>query len=866
MSLRFFVSKKGGGEKIMLHRGKKCFAELRILKKRSLIDDRDIAPQRRKGGGSWRTKVKPSGEYHSDYDSGEPARLIAEAEFLMRQASYCKRYSPETAGLLITHADELKRKAAGLQEWERRDTIKRRRRNLQNFWAVRYGRSYWKRGCVSGPSRYFAQFFETKYAWTTHKDSWVMANINDPNERYYKKYLQRQETYHYHETIYWREQTIGWSWCNWQPQKREAPHAMHKAQYTAYHVPQEYPSASYEILMPVETLYEEYERSWQIIHPVIIERITSDRPVMPYDEFSRAVEKGTREENHMAGISYSMVNPLSTLKLISAGSIFGEPMYYHEGDNEAPVNFDSIYGLGWEDDYRMSYYDDPYDDDPLPYAEHFRKMSEDFRRLTASQVMERVIDDALSYSFEGTLKWAIELREKFLVRLNPQVIIVRASVHPNRKDFTRRNPGKFQEYAQKVMTRGDDVIHQFEYWLATHGTKSGIPPILKRSWAENIGSMDSYSMSKYANAGTGLINTVRVCHAKGPLVDTLMREGRVPMPEGQNTWERLRASGMSWKEILETIRLPHMALLRNLRGIFSEVEDPATLSNALDLLKRGVKGGKQFPFRYYTAWKIFEDDKESWLWDAIERLFPWHNKVQKALEDCINISCANLPELPGRCAFLTDNSGSAWGTHTSEHGSISMAEIGNLSSVIGAVRSEKGIVFTFGDTLRAIHTDPKAGVLEQARLVNSIGRECGMLTESGLYAFFRDAVCQKQHWDNIFIYSDMQAGSSRKFGINPRCFRKMGAYISSDRIDINEIVKEYRRKVNPKLNVVCIQTSGYTNSVMPEYGYRSSILCGWSGKELVFADAVRRLWDEIESSGRTYILDVDSEKVNLCGF
>ncbi len=67
------------------------------------------------------------------------------------------------------------------------------------------------------------------------------------------------------------------------------------------------------------------------------------------------------------------------------------------------------------------------------------------------------------------------------------------------------------------------------------------------------------------------------------------------------------------------------------------------------------------------------------------------------------------------------------------------------------------------------------------------------------------------------------------------------------------------------MNIVSIQTSGYTNTVMPEYGYRSSILCGWTGKELVFADAVRRLWDDIESCG-DWIIEIDPEKVNLCGF
>lgn len=53
--------------------------------------------------------------------------------------------------------------------------------------------------------------------------------------------------------------------------------------------------------------------------------------------------------------------------------------------------------------------------------------------------------------------------------------------------------------------------------------------------------------------------------------------------------------------------------------------------------------------------------------------------------------------------------------------------------------------------------------------------------------------------------------------------------------------------MNPKVNVYCIQVGGYTNSLMPEYGYRSTNLCGWTGKELVFADAMNRTWDEVES-------------------
>lgn len=861
-------------------RGKKCDALIRQLRKKSLIDERDARPQRRKGGGSWCTKAKTIGEWNEhckrarlrecrkerrkfeatreerEYQAwrymdearslmykvreicgsdpshwtpesitmqaearsltlkarvllSEPALPVSQgepssysytekAEAYLKQAGYCERYSPETAEYLREQAELMKAKAQERADEERR---------LASRWKFREMKSRPRRGgSVAGPHASWRSWYEETDG-TTYR-CWQVRD--------------------------W------YSWGCCPPHEPLRP--KRKAQYTARYVPQEYYPAYYEIQMPIY-------RS-----PYV--------QAVPYEHAARCVENATREENFMGGVSYSMVNPLDTLKLISAGSIFGEPMYYHEGDNEAPENLDSLYGIGWADDYNMKYYDLS-----MREGEYFRKMAEEFRLLTASQVMEKVIDDALTFDFEGTLKWAVDLRTRFLMRLNPQVIIVRAAVHPERLNFTRRNPGKFQEIAQKVMTRGDDVIHQMEYWLGWKGSKNGLPAILKRSWAKRIGSMDAYSMSKYAHAGTGLVDVVRMCHAKSPLVNTLMRTGKVPMPEGEDTWERLRASGMKWQEILRKIRMPHMALLRNLRGIFDEVEDPEILDDALELLKRGVKGGKQFPFRYYTAWKIFEDEKSSWLWEAVERFFPWHLRVQAALEECINLSCGNLPEIPGRCAFLTDNSGSAWGAHTSEHGSTSMAEIGNLSSVIGAMRAEKGTVYTFGDQLRAVPVIRDAGVLEQARLVNSMGLECGMSIESGLYAFFRDAVMQHQHWDSVFIYSDMQAGSSMKYGINPENFRKMGALMRNGRsIDINGLVKEYRQSVNPKLNVVCIQTSGYTNTVMPEYGYRSSILCGWTGKELVFADEVRRLWDYMEEREGIYLLEPDQEMINLFGF
>lgn len=62
-----------------------------------------------------------------------------------------------------------------------------------------------------------------------------------------------------------------------------------------------------------------------------------------------------------------------------------------------------------------------------------------------------------------------------------------------------------------------------------------------------------------------------------------------------------------------------------------------------------------------------------------------------------------------------------------------------------------------------------------------------------------------------------------------------------------KLVQEYRKKVNPKVNVFSIQTAGYSNVVIPKYAYRTNLMYGWTGRESVFADAVIKEWDVIEA-------------------
>ncbi|MBR3949531.1 MAG: hypothetical protein IKJ84_02535 [Oscillospiraceae bacterium] len=523
-----------------------------------------------------------------------------------------------------------------------------------------------------------------------------------------------------------------------------------------------------------------------------------------------------RVTNYMGSGSYEL-SPLETLKMVSASSILGEPQYYRDGNNGEPYLMrDGVFRV-----------------DPLFRA--YALLDWQLQGKTTSQVMETLIDRALDQNFGGVLDWAVVLRREYLMRLNPQVIMVRAAMHPKRAAFTEAHPGVFAKTNDIVMSRADEPASQLAYYLDKQGSKASIPNILKRSWAQRIGRMTPYELFKYRNRGLGLVDTIRISHAKGTYVDELMRTGTVSVEENSRTWESMRSAGMSWREILTSTKVGHMALLRNLRGIFTEIDDPEFCEKMLQQLKKGVPGGKQFPFRYQSAMNAVNDP-------AVHH----RPQIMAALEECMDIACANMPRLSGKTMCLSDNSGSAWGCFNSEYGIVTVANIDNLSSVITARNSDEGYVGVFGDRLTEIPVEKCNSILSQARKADWQGRTMGMATENGVWLFFDKAIRCHEHWDNIFIYSDMQAGHGGLYGLD--CTQYRDYCCRGNCIDVALLIDTYRRQVNPKVNIYCIQTAGYNNVLIPENGYRTTVLYGWTGKELVYADAMNRFWDDVDEA------------------
>ena len=292
-------------------------------------------------------------------------------------------------------------------------------------------------------------------------------------------------------------------------------------------------------------------------------------------------------ENFMGGNSYTL-KPLDTLKIIAASSIFGEPQYYRDGEGSKKT----VHSYG-------------YIADAFDYS-IFAEVFKDQR--SAPEVFTSAIDSALESDFRGTLDLALELRTTYMMRLNPSVIWMRASIHPKRAEFNEKNPGYMKEIGKKISMRPDDVTNQFEYFAYVNGSKKGLSSLVKRTWAETLESFSRYQLNKYK--GKRLIDLVRISHAHSEDITELMKTGTIKVEESEKTWESLKSEGKTWKEILDTIKIGHMALLRNLRGIFKEVEDDTVLEKVLTDLKAGVPNGKQFPFRYWSAYKAVEKERD----------------------------------------------------------------------------------------------------------------------------------------------------------------------------------------------------------------------------------------------------------------
>ncbi|MGB1287112.1 MAG: TROVE domain-containing protein, partial [Aggregatilineales bacterium] len=279
----------------------------------------------------------------------------------------------------------------------------------------------------------------------------------------------------------------------------------------------------------------------------------------------------------------------------------------------------------------------------------------------------------------------------------------------------------------------------------------------------------------------------------------------------------------TWLEALDV--MGHMALLRNLRNLLEA--DIAPEHYARKLVK-GAENGKQLPFRYYSAYR------------AIEKIAP--PALLDAVEECLMASIGNLPQFDGRVMSLSDNSGSARGSTTSSMGTMQIATIGNLTGILTAMQADDGHLGIFGDRLESFAVRKRSSVFDMLQKAEDIGQGIGGGTENGIWLFWDKAIREKEHWNHVFVYSDMQAGHGGLYGMDASTYADY--QWKSRYIDVPKLIQTYREQVNPDVMVYLVQIAGYQDTIVPEFYNRTFMLGGWSAGILRFAADMNALYGQ----------------------
>jgi hypothetical protein len=534
---------------------------------------------------------------------------------------------------------------------------------------------------------------------------------------------------------------------------------------------------------------------------------------------SKASYREKAHLNFMGGLSYD-VNPLTCLRMAAASCFFGEPMYYHRDEKDkAKAKAETIYRPRL-DDTRLSYLRETLNAlDPR-----------EWRGLKPSSLLEKAIDEALDYDFIGTLKLAVELRQEGFMRVTPQVILVRAAHHKDGRGAkatpkgVKSAPNPILEYASQILKRADEPATGLAYQLHAYGRKA-IPNVLKKAWKAALERHDEYRLAKYRleNKFVKTKDVVGLVKAHSPAIDKLMKDEL--SLEGL-TWEAIiskeGSNKDSWTKALDV--MGHMALLRNIRNVLDKKVDASALK---EKLVESAASGMQFPFRYYSAYKAVESSAPPSVLDAIE--------------DAMSVSMGKMPSFNGRVMSLCDNSGSAQGATTSSMGTMQVSSIGNLSGVITGMLADDGYVGVFGDKLEVVPIRKRSSVFETTKKLDQIARGIGGGTENGIWLFWDKAIREKQHWDHVFVYSDMQAGHGGLYGVGTPYPIFPG---TGNMIDVPKLINKYRAEVNPNVLVYLVQIAGYQDTIVPEFYNRTFILGGWGDGILKFAAAMSKQFEQ----------------------
>lgn len=489
-------------------------------------------------------------------------------------------------------------------------------------------------------------------------------------------------------------------------------------------------------------------------------------------------------------------------------------------------------------------------------------LSGDHYYETEKEVVNRIIDKLNQVDPLFAAKLALYVRNEGNLRSVTHLIAATIAKSVSGKEWAKR-------FYNKIVIRPDDMSEILSAYAVQNGMDlkhiRKIPNAIKKGFKTALERLDAYQIDKYKmnSRQVKMLDLVNLFHPKGTqknsqayhnlvngeslaglyaskvLEKEMTKAGQKTV--GKTVEEKQEAKKEAIETVLSNVKgMPVMNLLRNLRNIIMYAPDSVEeaclqLRNEDKILK-----SRLLPFRFATAYDEIEkmgySDKKEDTSIAFESDYKntkvssiqFHHlkeQVLDAIEDALQISCKNIPELDGNTAILIDHSGSVRGdgggsSRVSAFSKTTSAMIGNLFGSMMAYRQKNVYIGLFGDRLIPVKVDRNKRLLDFNKESFKKGEGCGGGTEQGIYDFFRQAVSEKKKIDNIIVFSDCQIGSN-----GSTSWYGLGSGERS--ATFQDLVKQFR-KINPFCNIIVVDirnTRGNNVFYKPE---RVLNIAGWS--------------------------------------
>jgi len=348
----------------------------------------------------------------------------------------------------------------------------------------------------------------------------------------------------------------------------------------------------------------------------------------------------------------------------------------------------------------------------------------------------------------------------------------------------RKNPnetGYSRRAIRAAIARADEPAELIAYWFRHFGrslpkpVKRGIADAVKHIYTEkNVLKWDSREhsirMGDVINlthpAPETLIRSILFKHilvrrynnkADIPLVLEMLRNNlalrnlpvhlRRQILKKDNAAQILQDAGITWeflagwlegpmdKEAWEAVipSMGVMALLRNLRNFDNAGVSDEVAKMVMNKITspEDIKRSKVLPMRFLSAYNSVKNSSVRWLW---------------ALEQGLNESLNNIPELPGRTLILVDRSGSMFAPMSSRT-NLTYADAAAIFGAAIAMRAEKADLVQFGTTAYPVTFKRGHSLLKILKQFNNLG---GTYTREAIAAFYK-------HHDRVLVITDEQA-------------------------------------------------------------------------------------------------------------